>query len=102
MPRGRNRGWRKEDTHDRSLGQPARHSAGFTDLTTAGKYLHAPIRPGMEEAWAGAKSRQSYRDLRGRSRDPVQERQSRGGAAAIAQDHEQAEAHGQRGEDTHL
>ena len=61
----------------RSSGQPARHSAGFTHLTTAGEYLHAPARSGMEEARAGAKPRQSYRDLRRRSRDPVQERQRR-------------------------
>src|ERR1700704_2795306 len=56
----------------------------------------------MEEAQAGAASRQSYRDLCRRSRDPVQERQCRRGIATIAQDHEQAEAHGQRGEDTNL
>src|ERR1700684_3663790 len=61
MPRGRNRRSRKEDTHDRSPGQPARHSAGFTHLTAAGEYIHAPVRPGMEEAQAGAAPRQSYR-----------------------------------------
>src|ERR1700680_847754 len=41
MPRGRNRRSRKEDTHDRGSGQPARHSARFTHLTTAGESLHA-------------------------------------------------------------
>ena len=44
----------------------------------------------------------SHRDLRRRSRDPVQERQSRRGVATTARDHGQAEAHGQRGEDTNL
>jgi hypothetical protein len=36
---------------------------------------------------------QSYRDLCRRSRDPVQERQSRRGVATTAQDNERAEAH---------
>jgi hypothetical protein len=71
-------------------------------LTVAGEYIHAPVRTGMEEARAGATPRQSYRDLCRRSRDPVQEGQSRRGAAATAPDHERAEAHGQRGEDTNL
>src|SRR6266702_3358918 len=102
MPRGRNRQSRKEDTHDRSPGQPARHSAGLTHLTAAGEYIHAPVRAGMEEARTGATPRQSYRDLCRRSCDPVQERQCRPGIAATTQDHEQAEAHGQRGEDTNL
>ena len=44
----------------------------------------------------------SHRDLRRRSRDPVQEGQSRRGLATTARDHGQAEAHGQRGEDTNL
>ena len=44
----------------------------------------------------------SDRDLRGRSRDPVQEGQGRRGLAANARDHGQAEADGQRGEDTNL
>ena len=52
--------------------QRARHPAGFTDLTTAGESLHAPVRVGMEEARAGGKPRLSHRDLRRRSRDPVQ------------------------------
>src|SRR6202047_533496 len=56
----------------------------------------------MEYAWVGAKPRLSHRDLRRRSRDPVSERQSRRSLAATTQDHEQAEAHGQRGEDTNL
>src|SRR5260370_7401535 len=47
MPRGRNRRSRKEDTHDRSPGQPARHSARLTHLTVAGEYIHAPVRTGM-------------------------------------------------------
>ena len=46
-------------------------------ITAAGEYLHAPVRAGMEEARAGAQPQQSYRDLRRRSRYPVQERQSR-------------------------
>jgi len=37
-----------------------------------------------------------------RSGDPVQTRQGRRGSAAHARDHGQAEAHGQRGEDTRL
>jgi RNA-directed DNA polymerase len=61
-----------------------------------------PVRAGMEEAWAGAKPRLTYRDLRRRSRDLVPERQSRRGIATTARDHGQAEAHGQRGEDTNL
>src|ERR1700676_4326043 len=67
-----------------------------------GEYLHAPVCAGMEYARVGAKPRLSYRDLRRRSRDPVSERQSRRSLAATAQDHEQAKAHGQRGEDTNL
>src|SRR5271168_4054784 len=102
MPRGRNRRSRKEDTHDRSTGQSTWHPARVTHLSTTGEYLHAPVRVGMEDARVGAKPRFSYRDLRGRSRDPVSERQSRRSLAATAQDHEQAEAHGQRGEDTNL
>src|SRR5712671_3053368 len=102
MPRGRNRRSRKEDTHDRGSGQPARHPAGLTHLTTAGESIHAPVRAGMEEARAGAKPRLSHRDLRRRPRDPVQEGQGRRGPATIARDHGQAEAHGQRREDTNL
>src|ERR1700726_3907877 len=56
----------------------------------------------MEDARAGAKPRLSHRDLRRRPRDLVPERQSRRGVAESAQDYEQAEAHGQRGEDTNL
>jgi hypothetical protein len=48
----------------------------------------------LEDARAGAKPRLSHRDLRRRSRDPVPKRQSRRSLAATAQDHEQAEAHG--------
>src|SRR6202011_1571967 len=102
MRRGRNRRTRKEDTHDRSPGQPAWHSARFTHLTTAGESVHAPVRVGMEDARAGAKPRLTYRDLCRRPRDPVPEGQSRRGVAATARDHGQAEAHGQRGEDTNL
>src|SRR6202051_4995415 len=71
MPRGRNRRSRKEDTYDRSPGQPTRHPTGFTHLTIAGESLHAPVRDGMEDARAGAKPRLSHRDLRRRPRDPV-------------------------------
>src|ERR1700716_1818630 len=91
MPRGRNRRSRKEDTHDRGSGQPARHPARLTHLTTAGESIHAPVRAGMEEARAGAKPRLSHRDLRRRPRDPVQEGQGRRGPATIARDHGQAE-----------
>ena len=56
----------------------------------------------MEATRVGAKPVQPDRDLRRRPRDPVPERQSRRGAVSTAQDHEQAEADGQRGEDTHL
>src|SRR5215211_2974753 len=102
MSRGRNRRSREEDTHDRSSGQPARHPARFTHLTIAGESVHAPVRAGMEDARAGAKSRLSHRNLCRRPRDPVPEGQSRRGVAATARDHGQAEAHGQRGEDTNL
>src|SRR5712692_11114993 len=102
MPRGRNRRSRKEDTHDRGPEQPARHSAGLTHLTIAGESIHAPVRAGMEDARAGAKPRLTHRDLRRRSRDPVPEGQSRRGDAATARDYGKAEAHDQRGEDTHL
>ena len=44
----------------------------------------------------------SDRDLRRRSRDPVQEGQGRRGLAANARTHGQAEADGQRGEDANL
>src|SRR5215467_12546627 len=71
-------------------------------LTLAGQSVHAPVRAGMEEARAGAKPRLSHRDLCRRPRDPVPEGQSRRGAAAPAQTHGQAEADGQRGEDTNL
>src|SRR5215475_7979197 len=56
----------------------------------------------MEDARARAKPRLSHRDLCRRPRDLVSERQSRRGLATTTQDHEQAEAHGQRGEDTNL
>src|SRR6516162_11227567 len=102
MSRGRNRRSRTEDTYDRGTGQAMRHSARLTDLTLAGESLHAPVCAGMEDARAGAKPRLSHRDLCRRPRDLVSKRQSRRGLAATAQDHEQAEAHGQRGEDTNL
>src|SRR5215468_5926306 len=54
-------------------GQPARHPARLTDLTTAGESLHAPVCAGMEDARTGAKPRLSHRDLCRRPRDPVQE-----------------------------
>jgi RNA-directed DNA polymerase len=79
-----------------------RHPAGFSDLTLAGEYLYAPVRVGMEEARARGAPWQSDRDLCGRSRDPVQERQCRGGSAASACAHEQTEADGERGEDANL
>src|SRR5271166_3475943 len=52
LSRGRNRRSRSEDTHDRGARQAARHSAGFTPLTAAGQYLHAPVRAGMEDVRA--------------------------------------------------
>src|SRR6201982_3959201 len=102
MARGGNRRARTEDTYDRSPGQSARHPARFTHLTIAGKYLYAPVCVGMEDARAGAKPRLSHRDLRRRSRDLVPERQSRRSLVATARDHGEAEADGQRGEDTNL
>ena len=88
----------RKNTHNRSPGQPARHSARLTHLTLAGQSLHAPVRAGMEEARVGAKPRLSDRDLRRRPRDPVQEGQGRRGLAKTARAHGQAEAHGQRRE----
>jgi len=38
----------EEDTNDRGPGQPARHSARFTDLTAAGESLHALVRVGWK------------------------------------------------------
>ena len=57
----------------------ARHSSGFTPLTTAGQSVHAPLRAGVEETRAGAQPRHSDRELRRRSRDPVQKGQGRRG-----------------------
>ena len=71
-------------------------------LTTAGKPVHAPVCVGMEDARVGAKPRHSHRDLRRRSCDLVPEEQGRRSLATAARDHEKAEAHGQRGEDTNL
>jgi hypothetical protein len=79
-----------------------RHPARFTHLTIAGDYIHAPVRAGIEEARTVATPWQSYRDLRRRSRDPMQEGQCRSGLAATARDHEKAEARGQWGEDANL
>jgi retron-type reverse transcriptase len=53
MLRGGNRRSRPQDTHDRSQGPTARHSARVSHLTAAGKSVHAPVRAGMEEARAG-------------------------------------------------
>src|SRR3972149_1984802 len=39
------------------------HPAGFTTLTAAGKFVHAPVRAGVEEARVGAKPWQSHRHL---------------------------------------
>jgi len=49
-PRRRNRQTRPQDTHDRGARQAARHSAGFTPITTTGEHLHAPVCAGVEEA----------------------------------------------------
>src|SRR5208283_1060439 len=102
LPRGRNRRSGPEDTHDRGAGQAALHPAGISDLTLAGEYLHAPVRAGMEDAWARANPRLAACHLRRRLRDPLQTGQSRSGPATTAGDHGQAEADGERGEDAHL
>src|SRR5215470_1755460 len=86
MSRGRNRRSRKEEAYDRGPGQPTRHPARLTPLTTAGESLHAPVCAGMEDARAGAKPRLSHRDLRRRPRDLVPERQSRRSLVATARD----------------
>src|SRR5580700_9185389 len=102
MSRGRNRRSRTEDTYDRGTGQSTRHPARLTYLTVAGEPLHAPDRVGMEDARVGAKPRLSHRDLRRRPRDLVPKSQSRRSLASTARDHEKAEAHGQRGENTNF
>src|SRR5216684_1692050 len=102
MNRGKNQSTRKEDTNDQIPAITTKKYAKFTDLTAAGESLHAPVRVGMEDARAGAKPRLSHRDLCRRPRDPVSEGQSRRGLATTARDHGQAEADGQRGEDTNL
>ena len=50
MSRGRNRPTGPDDTHDGGPGQPARHPAGLTALTTAGESVYAPVCAGVEEA----------------------------------------------------
>src|SRR6516165_10262380 len=102
MPCGRNRPTGPDDAHNRSAEQPARHPAGLTALTTAGESLHAPVCARVEEARPGAKPRHSPCHLCGRSCDPVPTGQRGEGAAPPARDHEQAEADGERGEDTDL
>src|SRR5215831_5211517 len=67
-----NRRPRTEATLDRGPRQRPWHSARVTNLTTAGKSLHAAVRAGMGEARAAATPGQSDRDLRRRSRGPVQ------------------------------
>ena len=71
-------------------------------LAAAGQYLHAAVRAGMEDVRARANPRRAARDLCGRSRDPVRKGQGRSGLAKPARDHGQAEADGERGEDTDL
>src|SRR5271156_2413137 len=102
MSRGRNPRTGSEDTHDRGAGHAARHPAGLAHLTRAGEHLHAPVRAGLEDVRARAKPRHAARDLCRRPRDPVQKGQGRSGLAKPARDHGQAEAHGERGEDTDL
>src|SRR6516162_2782115 len=102
MSRGRNRPTGPDQTHDRGPGQPARHPAGLTALTTAGESLHAPVCAGVEEARPRAKPRHSPRHLCGRSCDPVPTGQRGEGAAISARDHGQAEADSERREDTDL
>jgi site-specific DNA recombinase len=74
----------------------------WRDLTVAGKSLHAPVRVGVEEVRVRQEPWHSDRDLRRRSRDPLQEGPGRRGLAANARTHGQAEADGQRREDTNL
>src|SRR5208337_2225535 len=102
LSRGRNRRSRTEDAHDRGARQAARHSARLAHLTLAGESLHAPVRARMEDVRARANPRHAARDLRRRPRDPVQKGQRRRSLAATARDHGQAEADGERGEDTDL
>src|SRR5246127_994052 len=102
MSCGRNRPTGPEETHDRGPGQPARHPAGLTALTTAGESLHAPVCAGVEEARPRAKPRHSPRHLCGRSCDPMPKGQRGEGAAPPARDHGQAEADSERGADTDL
>ena len=59
----------------------------WSDLTVAGQSVHAPLRAGMEETRAGEQPWYSDRDLRRRSRDPVQEGQGRSGSVPNARDH---------------
>ena len=92
-------------TPSRASGTPGGRSyllRSGSDLTAAGQSLHAPVRAGVEEVRARQEPWHSDRDLRRRSRDPVQEGQGRRGLAANARTHGQAEADGQRGEDAHL
>ena len=61
--------WKKpmagaEDTDNGGQGHAARHSARVSNLTLAGKSLHAPVCAGMEEARVGAKPRLTDRNLR--------------------------------------
>ena len=55
----------RKTAHDGGQGQRTRHPAGLSHLTTAGEYLYAPVRAGMEEARTAAKSWLAHRDLRG-------------------------------------
>src|SRR6516162_418766 len=102
MSRGRNRPTGPDQTHDRGPGQPARHPAGLTALTTAGESLHAPVCAGVEEARPRAKPRHSPRHLCRRSCNPVPTGQRGEGAGPSARDHGQAEADSERREDTDL
>ncbi len=54
------------------------------DLTVTGESVNAPVRAGVEAARAGAAPWQPDRELRRRSRDPVQTRQGRRGPAEDA------------------
>src|SRR3954468_20399229 len=102
MPGRRSRRQGPPTAHHQGSRQRPRHFAGFTPLTVAGECLHAPVCPGVEEAQSGATPEQSARDLCRRPRDPVPARQRRSGVAPPARDHGQAEADGERGQDTDL
>jgi len=92
-------------TPDRARDTPGGQSyllRSGSNLTLAGQSVHAPVCVGLEEARAGEEPWNSHRDLRRRSRDPVQEGPGGRSLATNARSHGQTEADGQRGEDANL